>query len=175
MGKGYCKECGSDGVEIRRVPAGCLVCISCLSTYSKRWINQNYPDDPANSEGNAAVDITITKMGMSHKKMPCSTLIVLAFPGKNIPEGAAKQYVSDVFTDVDIKDCRKGDVIFFKRDDGKEDVNHVGIVIGKQKDGNIVFIHSSSSQGVSITNTGRIGGYGKSTWGQLVKGIRRPK
>lgn len=175
MGKGYCKECGASNVNVLPVPAGCFVCLTCLSTYSKRWIEKQYPDISGNAQGNAAVAFAVTKMGISHDDMPCSTLIVQSFPGKQIPEGADTQYQSTIFDDVALNECRKGDVIFFKRDDGTEDVNHVGIVIGRQKDGDICFIHSSSSRGVTISDTHQIGGYGKSTWGQLLKGIRRPK
>ena len=63
MGIGYCKECGATDVEVLPVPAGCLVCMSCLSTYSKRWIEQHYPDELDNTQGNAATAIAVTKMG----------------------------------------------------------------------------------------------------------------
>jgi|GEM_PF-6297058 len=177
MGKGYCIECNADNVEVRPVQGGrAFVCEKCLSTYSKKWINKKFPDLPENAEGNATVERAISYMGKSHDEIDCSTLIFNSLPDKKLPkESAAQYYKSDKLVPVDTKDLRKGDLIFFKRDDGLENINHVGIVLGVGNDGTITFIHSSSSKGVSISNTNHIGGYGKSTWGQLKKGFRRPK
>lgn len=70
---------------------------------------------------------------------------------------------------------KKGDLIFFKSDDDEGRINHVGIVVGTKKDGTIYFIHSSSSKGVVIGTTKQVGGYGHSTWGELIEGFGRVK
>lgn len=175
MGEGYCIECGATGVEVRPVPSGGLVCLGCLSTYSKNWIKKHYPDQADNAQGAAAMDIAVSKTGMSHDDMPCSTLVVQSYPDKELPEGVANQYKSKKFVDVERENIGKGDLIFFKSDDGQGRINHVGMVVGVNKDGSIHFIHSSLSRGVIISNTKNIGGYGKSTWEQLIKGFRKIK
>jgi hypothetical protein len=175
MGKGFCIECGQSGVEVRPVHTGSFVCLKCLSTYSKKWIDKQFPGTPDNPEGDAVVDLAVSKMGMSHDDMPCSTLICQSFPDKDLPEGTDNQYHSKIFKPVDRRDIRKGDVVFFESDDGQGRINHVGIVLGTKPDGSFTFIHSSLSRGVSTAKSTQIGGYGKSTWDKLVTGFKRVK
>lgn len=178
MGMGYCKECGQSGVEVRRVHSGALICLSCMRTEKRQWVAEHFPDCADNAGGKAVIDQAISRMGMSHDEIDCSKLVVECFPGVDLPRRAEdqEQYASENMTLVaDRAAVRKGDLIFFKRDDDEGATNHVGMAIGLDKDGNVVFIHSSDSHGVSIADTGDIGGYGHSTWGQLVKSIYRPK
>ncbi|MEW6181938.1 MAG: NlpC/P60 family protein [Bacillota bacterium] len=173
MGESYCIECGVAGVEVRPVPSGAFVCLGCLSTYSKQWISRHFPKGSEKAE--AAVDIALTKMGMSHNEMPCSTLVVTSFPEAKLPEGVATQWKSKKIDRIDRDKVTKGDLIFFISDDGQGRINHVGIVVGVKEDGTIYFVHASLSKGVIISTTKQIGGYGKSTWGQLIHGFGRVK
>ncbi|MBB3187772.1 LysM peptidoglycan-binding domain-containing protein [Microbacter margulisiae] len=55
---------------------------------------------------------------------------------------------------VAIDDLKKGDLIFFKGSNSRRDrIGHVGIVIGKNSDGGVNFIHAALDGGVRIDNT----------------------
>ncbi|RZJ66276.1 MAG: NlpC/P60 family protein, partial [Flavobacterium sp.] len=53
---------------------------------------------------------------------------------------------------LDFKDIKKGDLIFFKNNPKKRSINHVGIVTEVTEEGEVKFIHSSSSNGVVVSS-----------------------
>lgn len=84
--------------------------------------------------------------GISKRGVDCSGFVQTIF--KDIVQLPRTAYAQYKFLKKITKDeLRVGDVVFFKN--GKGHVHHVGIIY-KIEDGEIEFIHSSSSKGVSI-------------------------
>lgn len=83
----------------------------------------------------------------------CSGLIYTIFNAENItlPRNSLQQSKIGVVLNPKRDQAQKGDLIFFKTNKNRE-INHVGIVI-EATDGEIKFIHSSTSKGVIISST----------------------
>jgi peptidoglycan DL-endopeptidase CwlO len=99
--------------------------------------------------------------GESHSCVDCSGYVQQVFlsAGINIPRTAARQYTYALR--VNEAELQPGDLVFFKN---KNNINHVGIYIGKNG-----FLHASSSNGVekqSLSNRyyqSRLAGFGRFT------------
>lgn len=91
--------------------------------------------------------------GTSKAGMDCSGLVCTSYKavGINLPRTVVDQ--AKLGKDVDIASLRKGDLVIFRiRRKGKGKVWHTGIVqevINKDK---ILFVHASSSKGVTVSN-----------------------
>lgn len=87
--------------------------------------------------------------GNSKSGLDCSGLVVNAFQavGHQMPRISREQAKKG--KEIRLKDVREGDLVFFKT--SGSNINHVGIV-EKVKNGEIFFIHSSTSQGVIISS-----------------------
>ncbi|HEV2832823.1 MAG TPA: NlpC/P60 family protein [Hanamia sp.] len=83
--------------------------------------------------------------GTTKKGIDCSALtgsLLLAVYGFAVPRTARKQY--DASKHIKKEELKEGDLVFFNTTGG---VSHVGLYLD-----NNYFVHSSSSQGVTITN-----------------------
>lgn len=89
--------------------------------------------------------------GTTRAGFDCSGLICATFSAMDIklPRSSIEQ--SNIGTKVTPQEAKKGDLIFFKTRGGQR-INHVGMVVDVV-DGEIKFIHSSTSQGVIISST----------------------
>jgi probable lipoprotein NlpC len=89
--------------------------------------------------------------GTTRSGMDCSALVYHAFysVGINMPRNSSAQ--SKEGKKVPAKNLEKGDVLFFATGKKKKQVSHAGIVTDTSK-GNIIFIHSSTSLGVTEDN-----------------------
>lgn len=89
--------------------------------------------------------------GTTRSGMDCSALVYLSFQsaGLTLPRASAAQ--SKVGKKVSVHNLKKGDVIFFATGKRRRKVNHAGIVTSARR-GNIQFIHSSTSLGVTEDN-----------------------
>jgi probable lipoprotein NlpC len=89
--------------------------------------------------------------GTTRSGMDCSALVYHSFysVGINMPRSSEAQ--SKVGKKVPGKNFEKGDVLFFATGKKKKQVSHAGIVTDTSK-GNIIFIHSSTSLGVTEDN-----------------------
>jgi cell wall-associated NlpC family hydrolase len=88
--------------------------------------------------------------GMTPAGFDCSGYVSYVYGECNIklPHGSQSQSVMG--TDVSLEDARPGDLIFFgSRSGSSYHTNHVGIVHSNDN-GQVSFIHSSSSEGVTI-------------------------
>jgi cell wall-associated NlpC family hydrolase len=55
---------------------------------------------------------------------------------------------------LDKREIRPGDLVFFTgRNARSKKVGHVGIVVDSGKNGNFIFIHASTSKGVTVTSS----------------------
>lgn len=88
--------------------------------------------------------------GMSRAGIDCSAFVLSVFNevlGMELPRVAASQAQEGEL--VSRTDLQKGDLIFFSRG-GR--ISHVGIVHDVSEDGDVRFIHASTSRGVTITS-----------------------
>lgn len=89
--------------------------------------------------------------GTTRNGIDCSAFVLSVFGaavGINLPRVAAAQALEG--ENIDREHLQKGDLIFFSQGGGR--ISHVGIVYDVTSEGDIKFIHSSSSNGVSITS-----------------------
>lgn len=86
--------------------------------------------------------------GTTRSGMDCSALIFHAFQpvGINMPRTSEAQ--SKIGKKVNGKSLERGDLVFFSTGKSKRKVSHAGIVTETSR-GNIIFIHSSTSLGVT--------------------------
>lgn len=89
--------------------------------------------------------------GTTKQGFDCSGLMFATFKNFNITLPRTSNEMATVGTKLNGNEIRKGDLIFFKTN-GKGVINHVGMVV-EVLDGEIKFIHSSTSSGVIISST----------------------
>lgn len=90
--------------------------------------------------------------GTTRSGMDCSGLLLNAFRMADIalPRSSAEQ--SKVGKEISIKELAPGDLVFFATGRKKRVITHVGLVTEVTRDGDVRFIHASSSLGVVETN-----------------------
>ncbi|TCK67409.1 cell wall-associated NlpC family hydrolase [Winogradskyella wandonensis] len=88
--------------------------------------------------------------GTTKKGMDCSGLIYASFGAHDVVMPRTTQALSSAGDWVDIKKVQEGDLVFFATKKNSRKVNHVGIVT-EVKNGDISFIHASTSRGVMIS------------------------
>ncbi len=88
--------------------------------------------------------------GTTRKGMDCSGLIYTSFKKEAVVLPRTSRAMSTQGQKVALKKVAPGDLLFFKTNKNKNVVNHVGLVVAVGKD--ILFIHSSSSKGVTISS-----------------------
>lgn len=89
--------------------------------------------------------------GTTKKGMDCSGLIHTAFKTEDILLPRTTKDLSVTGDWIDLKQVKKGDLLFFATRKNSRKVNHVGIVTTSQV-GRVEFIHSTSSKGVITSN-----------------------
>lgn len=91
--------------------------------------------------------------GTTKNGFDCSGLVFATFSKHDIsvPRTSYNQAKEGISLGKNLNDAKKGDLIFFKTN-GRSQINHVGIVT-EVKDGEVLFIHTSTSKGVIISST----------------------
>lgn len=110
--------------------------------------------------------------GSSPKGFDCSGYVSYVFSnfGYKLPRSSHEMMKAG--ERISEKDAKPGDLIFFKgRNKGSTRAGHVGIVTEVHSSGTISFIHSATSSGVRIDNTGQE--YYKSRYLQVKRVIRQ--
>lgn len=89
--------------------------------------------------------------GMTKKGMDCSGLIHTSFKQRDIllPRTSREMFTKGY--EIPLRKVQRGDLVFFKTARKRGRVNHVGLVTSV-KNGDIRFIHSTSSRGVIVTS-----------------------
>ncbi len=85
--------------------------------------------------------------GTTKKGMDCSGLIYTAFKSEQISIPRTTKDLSVSGDWVDLKNVKKGDLLFFATKKNNRKVNHVGIVTSARV-GRIEFMHATTSKGV---------------------------
>ena len=92
--------------------------------------------------------------GTTPRGFDCSGYVQYIFKEFNyrLPRNTNEQ--SKTGLRINKKDIKPGDLVFFTGRDSKSNrVGHVGLVIDSDKKGNFIFIHASTSKGVTITSS----------------------
>ena len=148
-----------------------LISVSCKSTknirskrqhtYSKKTAKQTKQATTKSSEtNNTAFNIiknanyykgTKYKYGGTTKQgMDCSGLIYVAYKKENILLPRVSRDMATKGKSISLNKAKKGDLLFFKTSK-RNRINHVGLVT-KIVNGEIFFIHASSSRGVVVSS-----------------------
>lgn len=88
--------------------------------------------------------------GTTSKGMDCSGLIYTAFKEEDIHLPRISRDMATKGKKISLNDVTIGDLVFFKTDNRRNVINHVGLVVDVFP-GKILFIHSSTSQGVIVS------------------------
>lgn len=88
--------------------------------------------------------------GTSSNGMDCSGLVYTAFKEEEVFLPRASRDMATQGKKISLNDVTIGDLVFFKTDSRRNVINHVGLVVDVFP-GKILFIHSSTSQGVIIS------------------------
>lgn len=89
--------------------------------------------------------------GTSSSGMDCSGLVYSTFYRHGIELPRTSKRMSKMGKKTRLKKAKIGDLVFFKTPGKGRRINHVGLVI-KAEGRNVSFIHSTTSQGVIVTN-----------------------
>ena len=85
--------------------------------------------------------------GVSKKGMDCSGLIYKSFKDENIELPRMSIDMAKKGVSIKLNEVVKGDLLFFKTNKNKNEINHVGLVTNATY-GNITFIHATTGKGV---------------------------
>jgi len=89
--------------------------------------------------------------GTTRRGMDCSGLVYVAFGEENLRLPRVSRDMATKGKKISLKNVHKGDLLFFKISRRSNKINHVGLVTSV-KNGQINFIHSTSSRGVIVSN-----------------------
>lgn len=89
--------------------------------------------------------------GSTKNGMDCSGLVNTSFKQIGIDLPRSSSAISTKGKDIDLKDVKEGDLLFFDIARLKGGINHVGLVTSIDND-EILFIHSTTSKGVIISS-----------------------
>ncbi len=85
--------------------------------------------------------------GTTKQGMDCSGLIQTSYKSESVVLPRTTNDLAKTGDWIDLKEVKKGDLVFFATKKNSRKVNHVGIVTYADKD-DVEFIHASSSKGV---------------------------
>jgi cell wall-associated NlpC family hydrolase len=88
--------------------------------------------------------------GTTSAGMDCSGLVFTAFKEEEVILPRSSIEMASMGEKVNFREINKGDLVFFKTNRSKN-INHVGLVV-EVLPGKILFIHSTTSQGVIISS-----------------------
>ncbi|XRE42641.1 putative lipoprotein NlpC [Tenacibaculum discolor] len=89
--------------------------------------------------------------GMTKRGMDCSGLIFTSFKQRNVPIARTSHQMYVQGENISLREVQRGDLLFFKTSRKRGRVNHVGLVTSVDN-GDIRFIHSTTSRGVIVTS-----------------------
>lgn len=104
--------------------------------------------------------------GITEKGMDCSGLVYTSFLEEGISIPRVSRHIAEEGKRIKSDDVIPGDLLFFITGRRSKQINHVGLVVDVLP-GQILFIHSSTSQGVIVSSLNE--GY----WNNAFKEARR--
>jgi len=94
--------------------------------------------------------------GATKAGMDCSGLVFESFRAHDIILPRISRDMAKNGEKISLNNVEIGDLVFFKTSNRRNDISHVGLVVSSDYNGNVEFIHSTTSAGVivsSITET----------------------
>lgn len=141
-----------------------LTIVSCktkkIETNKKRTIKTAKVNTPIKTSKQAERIIDYAKTfdgtrykygGIDKRGMDCSGLIQTSFKKYDVLLPRTTADLKNTGSWVDLKNIAVGDLVFFATKKNSRTINHVGIITNA-KQGNIEFIHASSSKGVMVSS-----------------------
>lgn len=89
--------------------------------------------------------------GTDKRGMDCSGLVYVSYQSEDIALPRVSREMAKKGVRIKLKETNKGDLVFFQTNKNKRVINHVGLVV-ENNNGDIRFIHSTSSKGVIISS-----------------------
>lgn len=90
--------------------------------------------------------------GTTKAGMDCSGMVYATFKIFDITLPRSSHEMTKATKDVKLSEVKKGDLLFFRNNHNKSTINHVGMVTDVTEEGEVLFIHSSTSSGVIISS-----------------------
>lgn len=156
----YSKKSSGNNTTISSKPAKAVI-----DSKNSRRTNTDYPDinepNSRNSNSELAENIINYAMkfegvrykygGNDKKGMDCSGLVTSAFSneGISLPRSSSDIALSGDW--IDLKEVQKGDLLFFATSGKSRTVSHVALVT-QVNEGQVQFIHSTTSAGVIVSS-----------------------
>ncbi|PZR08734.1 MAG: NlpC/P60 family protein [Flavobacterium psychrophilum] len=90
--------------------------------------------------------------GTTKAGMDCSGMVYATFKIFDITLPRSSNEMVKATKEVKLSETKKGDLLFFRNNHNRRTINHVGIVTEVTPEGEVLFIHSSTSSGVIISS-----------------------
>ena len=90
--------------------------------------------------------------GATKAGMDCSGLVFESFRAHDIILPRISRDMAKNGEKIPLNNVGIGDLVFFKTANRRDDISHVGLVVSIDEDGNIEFIHSTTSAGVIVSS-----------------------
>ncbi|RDI15873.1 C40 family peptidase [Flavobacterium sp. AG291] len=90
--------------------------------------------------------------GTTKAGMDCSGMVYATFKIFDITLPRSSNEMVKATNEVKLSEVKKGDLLFFRNNHNRKTINHVGIVTEVTPEGEVLFIHSSTSSGVIISS-----------------------
>ena len=145
-------SCGSSKVVKREVPTKTVKKADNLKTLESRFSGKNSKVvEELLRDAQKYLGAPYKYAGNTSSGFDCSGLVCKVFDENSMQLPRRSEDQSNQGVPVDIRDARPGDLLFFATSGGSR-VTHVGIVHDIGNDGEVKFIHSSTSKGVIISS-----------------------
>ncbi|MCI2228992.1 C40 family peptidase [Polaribacter sp. MSW13] len=89
--------------------------------------------------------------GTTTKGMDCSGVLYVAFGKENVQLPRVSKEMAKKGSKISLSKAKKGNLLFFKTNKNSNRINHVGLIVSV-KNGEIHFIHSTTSRGVIVSS-----------------------
>jgi len=121
--------------------------------------NDAVPVEPVNYFGEQIVNNAMQFEGVRYRAggttkdgMDCSGMVYATYQLFGITLPRSSRDMAGAGKEVKLEDVKKGDLLLFKNSHNRRSINHVGIVTEITEEGEVKFIHSSTSSGVIVSS-----------------------
>ncbi len=90
--------------------------------------------------------------GTTTAGMDCSGMVTASFNIFDLKLPRSSHEMAKEGVEVSLSEVKKGDLLFFKNNRRRNVINHVGIVTEVTEDGEVKFLHASTSSGVIVSS-----------------------
>lgn len=126
------------------------------SNYKKKELRERESSKSVSNEAKSVLKEAYSYLGTPYKYggtsksgLDCSGLVINAFDAAGIKMPRISRDQANQGKEIRLREVKEGDLVFFNTSGSK--ISHVGIV-EKVKNGEVFFIHSSTSKGVIVSS-----------------------